>query len=139
MTEATLDKAVQLKKEMDAAYIVFRKEPTIEHATAWTATTATFNNFCVDTIKGIIDDEQNRHEEILANIEAYKTCKQCGAEVLYPIDDSYVTNINFVDYFPGWCYDCLLEHCLTHECEGCTVTADPSDCPFSEVKKLKSK
>ena len=139
LSKATIEEATRLKKVMDATYIVFRKEPTVEHANAWTAATVAFNDYCASSIKSLIEEDANRHEEILANIDSYKVCSQCGAEVLYQIDDkNYVTNINFVDYFPGWCYDCLLKHCLATDCESCTVSATPDNCPFSEVKKIKT-
>lgn len=137
---ATLAKATKLKKEMDAAYIVFRTEPTVERAATWTAATTIFNDFCVSTIKELINDETDRREEILANVDKYKTCKQCGIELLHLVDkDNFVTNINFVEGFPGWCYNCLVDHCLATDCSECTLKAGAEYCSFHPVKELRSK
>ena len=132
--------ATKLKKEMDAAYIVFRKDPTVERAALWTTATTLFNDFCVKTINSLIEDDTDKRAEILANIDEYKICKQCGAEVLYLIDDkNFVTNINFVEDFPGWCFDCLVKHCTKTECKDCTVSKNTANCPFAEVKRLHTK
>ena len=133
-----VNKAQQLKKTMDAAYVVFRQNPTTKNANYWTAATREFNDYCVDTFKDLIKEtESSEHENILANLEKYRTCQQCGAEVLYVVGtDQYVTNVNFVEGFPGWCYDCLIKYCTTHDCESCTVSSRHLNCPFSEVKRI---
>lgn len=136
----TVDKATQLKNTMDAAYLVFKKTPTFENANIWTAATRAYNDFCITTITNLVkaqEDESNIHEDIIANTEKYKTCKQCGAELLYlTSDNNYIASSAFLENFPGWCYSCLVDYCATHECEGCTVTSRPFKCSFLEVKKF---
>jgi hypothetical protein len=135
-----LSRAAELKKIADASYKVFKTKPTIENASTWTNANRTFNDFCVTIIKDLLDeDKTNKKEEILANIEEYKTCNTCGAEVLHQLDDtSYITNINFLDDFPGWCFDCLLTHCTSTDCDSCEINPNTlaNTCPFSEVKRL---
>lgn len=134
-----LNNARKLKKEMDAAYKVFKKTPTFENANLWTAKVREYNDFCVKAIETLIseDDAANKKEEILANVDKYKKCNQCEAELLYlTSEDNYVASSDFVEDFPGWCYPCLVEYCTTHECEGCTVTKRPFNCSFAEIKKL---
>jgi hypothetical protein len=129
----------QLKKELDAAYLVFKKKPTTDNAATWNAATIAFKDFCVKTIESLIEDTgaSNKEQEILANLEEYKTCKQCGAELLYPTNNHhYVASSDFLEDFPGWCYCCLEEHCVKTDCESCKVAADPATCSFKEVKKL---
>ena len=142
MIDATvLNTAKKLKKEMDAAYAVFRKEPTMENASGWNATTKAFNNFCIQTIKDLIEAEEDstdKTEEILANIEEYQKCTQCDAELLYSTSaNSFVASSDFVEDFPGWCYPCLVEHCIATDCESCDITSQPSElCSFKEIKKI---
>jgi hypothetical protein len=133
----TLTQAKELKKIADSSYIVFKKNPTTVNASNWTVASRNFTDFCVKTISDLIIEDQDLTSEILANPDRYKTCKQCDAELLYLTDaNNYVASSDFVEAFPGWCYPCLVEYCTTHECEGCTVTTRPFNCPFSEVKKL---
>lgn len=130
--------ASKLKKAMDATYVVFRKEPSVEHATLWTAATTKFNDYCANTIKGLIEkDSEDRREEILANFEEYRICKQCGAKVLYRIDDNhFVEATDFVEDFPGWCYSCLVDHCINTGCAKCEVAANNSSCSFKYIKDI---
>lgn len=136
----TLKKATNLKKTKDAAYNIFKRKPNAANASTWTAANRTFTEFCVDTISGLIKEEDKlTNEEILSKVDEYKVCKQCGAEVIFKIGDKqFVSNVNFVENFPGWCFDCLLEHCTSHDCEGCNVNPKflASNCPFAEVKNL---
>ncbi len=131
-------KATKLKKKMDAAYTVFKKNPTIENSTTWTAATRTFNNYCVSVINGLIEDEtSNKHEDILNNPEKYQYCKTCNAEILRLVDaNNYIASIDFVEDFPGWCYNCLVKYCTAHDCEGCAITPRPFNCPFADIKNL---
>lgn len=139
----TLQTAANLKKTADAAYKVFKLKPTVDNASNWTNASRAFNDFCVETVTDLIEkDSTDKQEEILSKIDEYKTCQQCGAEVLYQISDrQFITNINFLEDFPGWCFDCLLAYCTTHSCEGCEVNPKllAKNCPFSEVKKLYKK
>lgn len=131
-------KATQLKKKMDAAYIVFKKNPTIENSTTWTAATRVFNNYCVSVISGLIEDETSgKHEDILNNPAKYQYCKKCNAEILRLVDaNNYIASIDFVEDFPGWCYNCLVEYCTTHDCAACDITSSYASCPFAEIKNL---
>lgn len=132
--------ARQLKKEKDAAYLVFKKHPSVENANIWSAASRAYDDFCIKTITDLITDEDSSKEEVLANFDKYKTCKTCGTELLYLSGvNNYVAGVNFVEDFPGWCYDCLVEYCTSHKCEGCTVSSRPLNCSFAEVKKLKEK
>lgn len=132
--------AERFKKARDAAYVVFRKTPSTSNATKWTAASRNFTDFCVNTMTDLIKEKQEgtgSKPDILANFDTYKTCKQCGTQVLYLANkDNYVATSDFVEEFPGWCYNCLVEHCTTHECAGCTVTSRPLNCPFLEVKNF---
>ena len=134
-----VDRAVQLKKELDAAYLVFKKAPTIENSAAWMTATRAYNDYCISIMTGLVDDRIEQltyREDIVANFDKYKKCNHCGAELLYPTTgDKFVASSDFVEGFPGWCYPCLVEYCTTHECEGCTVNTRLA-CPFKEVKKL---
>ena len=141
MIDATiLAQAKQLKKEMESAYTIFKRQPDIDNANSWTTAVKTYNDFCVDFVTNLIEDEElsaSKKAEVLANIEKYKTCKQCNTDMLYLSGtDNYVASSDFVMDFPGWCFSCLVEYCTTHECVGCTVTTRPTNCPFSEIKKL---
>lgn len=134
--------AKQLKKESEAAYLVFKKTPTLENANTWTTKVRAYNDFCVKAIESMIrdNDAANKKEEILANVEKYKKCEQCGAELLYlTAEDNYIASSDFIEDFPGWCYPCLVEHCLNHDCSTCTVVAEPAKCSFVEVKKLQQR
>jgi hypothetical protein len=133
------EEALKLKKAMDAAYLVFKKKPSVENAATWTAATRAYNNFCVQTISGMLNELTlpNIEADIAANLEEYEVCKKCSTVVLHTTDEAkWVRDLGFVAYFPGWCYDCLVEHCKTTDCESCTATRFKDNCPFLEVKKL---
>lgn len=133
----TLKVAKQLKDKKDAAYSVFKRRPTTDHSAAYTLALKAFNDFCVSTIEDLIKDTNtaDKQAEILANLEDYRVCKQCGTELLYAAEDRYIASSDFLEDFPGWCYTCLSEHCTTTDCESCTV-ADHATCSFIEIKKL---
>lgn len=135
----TVDKAVELKRAMDAAYLVFKKSPTVEASAQWTAATRAYKEYCVKTITNLVDEriaEVTFREDIIKNFDKYHKCKVCGAELLYKTSDTdYIASSDFIEDFPGWCYPHLLEHCMNTECESCTVNTKPI-CPFAEVKKL---
>jgi hypothetical protein len=135
----TLTKATKLKKTQDAAYKLFKRKPSTENAGIWTTSNKTFTDFCVTAISDLIDEDKLTEEEILERAEEYKVCKHCGADVIYKVGNKqFISNVNFVEGFPGWCFDCLLDYCVEHECEGCKVNPKylSSNCPFAEVKKL---
>lgn len=135
--------AKQLKKEMDAAYKVLKKTPNTENTHLWTTAMRAYHDFCIKTITDIVDvanAESAKKEEVLSKIEEYKTCKQCGKTLIYLHDkENYVASLDLVEYFPGWCMDCLLAHCEKTDCKKCTVSPDHEKCTFYEVKKLHSK
>ena len=136
---STLKTAKELKAALDAAYLVFKKQPVIDNASRWTAAQHAYNDFCVNLVTKLIepDDIEDMTEEILTNIDEYKTCKQCNAELLFPTSNTgYLASSDFIAEFPGWCYPCLTEYCATHECGACDIT-NPLTCTFKEVKKLQ--
>jgi hypothetical protein len=131
----------KLKRQMNAAYSIFKKEPSLSSATRYTDAANTFKAFCVDTMASLVEDPSEDpsalKSDIAANIDKYKTCRQCGRELLYPIDTvGYIASSDFLEEFPGWCQSCLVEHCCSHDCELCTVTNDPSTCSFKETKQF---
>ena len=74
---------------------------------------------------------------ILNNLETYRTCGQCNSELLFPVSDQrYIASSDFIPEFPGWCFTCLVEHCLATDCEQCKVAANPATCSFKETKKI---
>lgn len=137
---AVVVRAAKLKKEMDAAYLVFKKNPTPSNALLWSTATRQYNEYCVKVMTSLIEQYVTTSpdtEDIMENFEKYSTCKTCNAELLFPtLDDHYVASSDFIEAFPGWCYSCLLEHCTTHECDSCTVAKYPEHCSFKEVKDL---
>lgn len=137
---AVVDKAVELKRTMDAAYLVFKKSPTVEASAQWTAATRAYKEYCVKTITNLVDERINdltSEENIIENFDKYHECKTCGAELLYKTSDTdYIASSDFIEDFPGWCYPCLVEHCSNQNCDSCTVSADPQNCSFKEVKNL---
>ena len=139
--QTTLLKASELKKTMDAAYTVFKKRPTPEAAATWTAATKEYTNYCTSIITDLVQEEdEDKKAEILFHFNEYKTCNTCGLELLHKVtDDTYIEHNEFLKYFPGWCYSCLLDYCTSNECEGCTVTKYPDNCPFDKIKKLHMK
>ena len=127
-----------LKAQKDAAYDVFKREPNLVNATRHSTATQAFTSFCVETMAKLAGDQPEDHEdEILLNIEKYKTCDHCSCELLYPVSDKrYIASSDFIPEFPGWCFTCLVEHCLDTGCEQCTVAANPATCSFKETKKI---
>lgn len=137
--KAVIEKAAQYKREADAAYTVFKKDPSLTNATTWTNTSRVFSDYCVKVVTDLIElqtDTPVKPDDILTNIDKYKTCSCCGSELLFPTGDSYITSSDFVEDFPGWCYTCLVEHCTECDCEACAVVTDPTKCSFKEIKKL---
>ena len=139
LDSTTLGTYLQLKKRMDAAYTVFKKEPSVINATRHTAAAQAFTTFCVDTMAVLAGDteDSNKKEQILANIEQYRTCEKCESELLYPVDNrGFIESNDFVPDFPGWCHTCLVEHCCAHDCATCTLPEDADTCSYKEIKKL---
>lgn len=140
----TLNNYLRLKKEMDAAYLVFKKEPSISNATKHTAATQAFTAFCVNTmaeLTGVTDEAPDKQAEILANFDQYKTCSKCNTDLLFKVNDQhFIESIEFVPEFKGWCHTCLVAHCCNIECADCKIAEaqnyDIADCPYKEVKKL---
>lgn len=142
-------RAAQLKKEKEAAYLVFKKEPSVANATVWTLASRAYNDYCIKAMDALVEEhlgQVNRREDILANFESYRRCSQCEAELLFPTHTSgegasetvtaFVASSDFVEDFPGWCYPCLVNYCKTHTCSGCPVSSNPTNCTFAEVRNL---
>lgn len=126
-----------LKEKKDAAYSMLKRNPSAENASKYTLAAQAFNDFCLETMAALVGDsgESDKSAEILKNIEEYKTCKQCGSEVLFQLSDCrYIASSDFEEDFPGWCHTCLAEHCCSQDCETCQLVADPSKCSFKAVK-----
>lgn len=139
MEQTMLDTYKQLKSEMEAAYAVFKHNPTVNNASSYTAATQAFTNFCISSMASManLQEPEDKHDEILNNIDDYETCKQCDAKILYKVDnDHFVESSEFLADFPGWCYNCLVEHCKSTDCVACAVSEDPSTCSFKAVKDL---
>lgn len=139
LDSAILDAYHQLKKKMDAAYTIFKKEPSMINATRHTMASQAFTTFCIDTMAMLAEDteDNDKKEEILANIEQYRTCKKCNSEILYPVDNrGFIESNEFVPDFPGWCHSCLINYCRSHNCETCTLPEDIDTCSYKEIKKL---
>lgn len=127
-----------LKQKKDAAYLVFKKEPTPANASRHSVATQAFTSFCLDTMEKLAGiSVPDNDAEILADIERYRTCKQCEAELVYPVsEDHFVASSEFVAAFPGWCHTCLVDYCRTHLCEQCPLTNDYNNCPYKEIKNI---
>jgi hypothetical protein len=134
-----LSSYIELKKQVDAAYAVLKKTPSSENVTRYSNLQLKLQELCVQIVEEEVSKvvtEKDTHKEILENIEEYKTCKECGSEILYQINEgNFIASSDFVEDFPGWCYNCLLQHCIATNCEACTVTTS-SKCSFKEIKKL---
>jgi hypothetical protein len=129
----------QLKSQKEAAYKVFKKNPTIANATRHTTAAQAFTNFCVETMATLANDipKPDTNADILENINDYRTCKVCGAELIYLLDsNNYIASSDFVLEFPGWCHSCLVTHCVNTPCEECDLVKDYRTCTFKEVKKI---
>lgn len=133
----TLVTAKDLKATSDAAYLVFKKNPSVANANGWATANRAFTDFCINTIEALIEEDADKTADILANPDKYKKCSQCNSEILYlTSNDNYVASSDFIEDFPGWCYPCLVKHCTTHECESCEVPEDYRTCSFKEAKNL---
>jgi hypothetical protein len=134
-----LDTYNRLKNKMEAAYFVFKKEPTVTNAAAHTTALQTYTNFCVETMKTLAGDvggSVDNTEKVLKDFDAYRTCKQCDSEILYKVDKHILESSDFVPDFPGWCYTCLVKHCMATDCEACTLVKDFATCSFKETKAI---
>lgn len=135
-----VDNAVKLKREADAAYLVFKKEPTIENSARWTSANRAYTDFCVGVITELVKeriDSITQAEDIIANFDKYSKCKVCGSEILYRTDDEgFIASSDYVEGFPGWCYPCLVEHCTKQDCRTCSISKNYQTCKFAEVKHL---
>ena len=145
LDSATLSEYINLKNKMDAAYTVFKKEPSVINATRHTTAAQAFTSFCVDTmatLTGVTDEAPDKQAEILANFDQYKECACCGEQLLYRVDDKhFIQNVTFVPEFKGWCHTCLVAHCCNiDDCSACPLPAelgfDYAECPYKEVRKL---
>ena len=136
INQMLLAKAKELKTAVDAAHLVFKKNPNVRNSTNWSLATRAYNEYCVQIVDELIADPKPAAEDILKNFEAYKTCKQCNCELLYPTSDTeYIASSDFLPEFPGWCYTCLVEHCCETDCEACDVNTF-TDCSFKPVKEI---
>jgi hypothetical protein len=146
-----VNRAVQLKKEADAAYLVFKKLPTTEAASRWTEAVRIYNDYCVKVMTELVNAQievNTQQADILANFAKYSKCEHCDAELLFPTRTEveneqemvldYIASSDFMSEFPGWCYPCLLEYCTSIDCVNCTIKSNPTTCSFAEVKKLQS-
>jgi hypothetical protein len=133
----------QMKDKLNAAYTLFKVEPTVSNVAQYTAAVQTFNTYCKETLARLMGDvpadSSAKKQEILDNIEDYQNCTQCGKEVLFLVDpEHYITNIDFMEDFPGWCFGCLRDHCRTTNCEACDLRSDSTKCSFKTTKELIS-
>lgn len=141
--ESVITKYFQLKSMSDTAFTIFRKDPSTINAAKYTTASNELKTFCVEAFASILDSSKPESsvskEEILSNIDQYKTCKQCGDNILYQIDDeNYIASSDFLPEFPGWCYICLTEHCSKQDCRSCTVAKDPATCSFRGIKEIQN-
>ena len=141
MIDSTLlVEAKKLKKASEAAYAVFKKNPSVTNSSAWSLAARAYNDYCIKLIDELIKDETvDKTAEILEHFDDYKSCKTCGSELLYPVNDSYIASSDFLEAFPGWCHSCLVEHCCGTECETCTVSTDYANCAFKEIRDIYKK
>lgn len=134
-----LSSYIELKKQVDAAYAVLKKTPSSENVTRYSNLQLKLQELCVQIVEEEVSKvvtEKDTHKEILENIEEYKTCKECGSEILYQIDEgNFIASSDFVEDFPGWCYDCLLTHCTETDCTTCNLK-DPVTCTFKRIKEF---
>ena len=135
-----IDNYFKYKNKMNAAYTVFKKNPSIVNAAKHTEATNEFNTFCTQTLAVLVGDVSpegsDKKLEILANFDDYKTCKQCNHELLFSVSNNhYIASGDFLEDFPGWCYTCLVEHCQSTDCETCAVSKDTNACSFKGIKE----
>ena len=130
----------ELKELTEAAYLVFKKLPTQENASRYSSLKLQLQELCVEIVEDMMKEqfpEEDKKEPILENIEKYRYCKTCDSEILYQISpEEFIASSDFVEGFPGWCYDCLLTHCSKTNCDECTVSEDPTSCSFRSVKEI---
>ena len=145
MTQTDLNRYVteylNKKERVDAAYVVFRQEPTAANSNRHMTAVHDLDIYCNRVLAKLAAEVTNTTTpgkmEILANFDKYKTCKTCGKELLYSINESnYVATGDFLEHFQGICYSCLSNYCVQHDCLECTVAADPSVCSFKPVKAI---
>jgi hypothetical protein len=141
--ENIITKYLYLKKRSDAAFTVFRKNPSVENATKHIEASNILKAYCLEAFEFLVaetpEDESVLNAEILANLDTFKTCTHCGSDLLYLTDeDSYIASSDFLPEFPGWCYNCLTEHCSEQACETCTVVTDPTTCSFKGIKESQN-
>ena len=133
---------LELKKQVDAAYTILKHDPSSENATRYSTLKLRLQELCVKLVEeeaSKVVAEKNYYEEIINNIEEYRACKVCKSELLYQLTDgSFIASGDFVEAFPGWCYDCLVTHCSTTECKDCTIVKeeDRAACSFKSVKEF---
>lgn len=126
LTAKMLSTYKDLKSKMDAAYEVAKKDPSYNSISKHTIASQTFTTFCINAMAELAGEESKDYkDQILANIEEYKTCKKCNSEILFQTDESK---------YIGWCHTCLAEHCLRTNCEECSVASDPTTCSFKDIK-----
>lgn len=136
LNSEVLDRARQLQAESSNAYVTFKKNPTVTNAKNWSTATRTFNDFCVTAIKELLKETEKASSDVASNLKALKTCKQCGAELLFSTTEGhFIASSDFLEDFPGWCYSCLVEHCEVTDCMTCAISKDPSICSFKKVKE----
>lgn len=129
------------KNNMNAAYAVFKKNPSMTNASRHAEATSTFKNFCTDTLATLVGDvpadASEKDLEILTHFEDYRSCKQCNSDLLYKVaDDRFIASGEFLENFPGWCHTCLAEHCNNTDCSLCTVSKDTENCSFKGLKNI---
>jgi len=70
------------------------------------------------------------------NINRYAYCRKCNCKLIIPLERGrWICSSAFVEEFPGWCYECLLTHCLNTECEVCEIK-DKKECSFKGIKEF---
>jgi len=130
----------ELKELTEAAYLVFKKLPNPENASRYSSLKLQLQELCVEIVEDMMKEqfpEKDKKDTILNNIEEYRFCKTCDSEILYQVSpEEYIASSDFVEDFPGWCYDCLLTHCSETKCEECMVSKDPTSCSFRKIKEI---
>lgn len=101
-----VDHAVKLKREAKAAYLVFKKEPTIENSAYWICANRAYVDYCVSTMTKLVNkriDTITIAEDNAANFDKYSKCTPCGSEIFFGTDDEdFITSSDFIEGFPGW-------------------------------------
>jgi hypothetical protein len=128
-----------LRQKTDAAYLVLKHEPSSVNVTRHAALAQELSKYSVETMAAIsaYEPPQLNKAAALENLETYGTCSTCEKPLLYDMEnEELVVTQDFVPGFPGWCYQCLVTHCTTHDCEYCELVADADTCSFKEVKYI---